>query len=760
MESSLDKAKSIGGKNIDKSFKNQVHMNEADNDIDKNQKILKKKVFNLSQCENMIHNDDKLFAIYNEMAKDGSEKFGYHYNETILNIIYNEYIQKDNRLLQKYLATPKDEKKTRRDKTGIRQLHKEVTGEEMNESVENINDISEGQTVIFTNENNDEITGVVDEINLADSTLNINVEGEMIYSVPLDRILDVQITETTSAGGSGQYSTAFAWANGSKPAAANKPIWKGGINITEDDNYLTESKFFEDLYNNLMNESLQTKEEKVIFILKNASDKYNNLEQLDGMNDQQIDQIYNEVSSKTGLTESQTEDEDYIQNKSEQYNGNDLKNMSKEDVTLIKKDIENGVVESIVDTVEDSIVNTPEDSMAKKGENKTNSMEMGINEDGRCRRDEFETNNECHKKNKQGKTETNTSTKNPENKSVDKHDPNFYNVQFRKEREKKQEQSKENNKPEEKVNESLDFYLSELQEFDKQINMISEDRRPSSLVDLDRLKKQNAANYKQDISGSFIKDEVEKLEKAIDQQTVVGDDPQKLNADIEKEVLSKTKGEALKNVGDSTNEKGNEIPKRNMTEEEANQLLLDRGLGMQDIKYDNKPSERFEERMKEDMGERLYDDRQKKLEYRLKAPMYNKDTQPTQKGLEKNQYNESYITGKYKDNARNSKFVDFKLSECIISESVTEDMVELNLDGLGNKFDAKISINESVAETIDGNKFYFDGTKVYAVKIANSLNESTKLVEKDNSFDKLKHLLNYKPSNYTNTNNVKKNRGF
>src|SRR5690606_31436234 len=90
--------------------------------------------------------------------------------------------------------------------------------------------------------------------------------------------------------------------------------------------------------------------------------------------------------------------------------------------------------------------------------------------------------------------------------------------------------------------------------------------------------------------------DVEKELQWKDQQTDVGDDPQKLGQDIEKKVLKVTGGNALKNVGDSANDEGDEIPKRNRTTPEQDDVDMHR-LGQQDLVYDNEPGKRFEDRM-------------------------------------------------------------------------------------------------------------------------------------------------------------------
>jgi hypothetical protein len=57
----------------------------------------------------------ELAAKYEEMAENGEEKYGYHYNETIQNMLFNDYVLNSPKYLQKYKqAVPKEKK--RRDK--------------------------------------------------------------------------------------------------------------------------------------------------------------------------------------------------------------------------------------------------------------------------------------------------------------------------------------------------------------------------------------------------------------------------------------------------------------------------------------------------------------------------------------------------------------------------------------------------------------------------------------------------------------------
>lgn len=312
------------------------------------------------------------------------------------------------------------------------------------------------------------------------------------------------------------------------------------------------------------------------------------------------------------------------------------------------------------------------------------------------------------------------------------------------------------------------------------LKLMAEDKKPSSLVMKDRLGSENEKNFKKDMQASGTKEiiDVEKELQWKDQQTDVGDDPQKLGQDIEKKVLKVTGGNALKNVGDSANDEGDEIPKRNRTTPEQDDVDMHR-LGQQDLVYDNEPGKRFEDRMKADMGEKLYGERQKKLKWRSEAPMYNKDPQPVEDTeVDKDQFNkekstwnkrdgigESVVTGRYYNSLGKRCLVDFKLNETleIVNEKDIENYSEVNLTGLGNVYNSRGEINEGVNNVINKHKFYTDGVTVYRLKAqAQKLNESKQNVKPviNEQFEKIKHLTGYKPNEFVDTKNVKKNRGF
>ena len=322
----------------------------------------------------------------------------------------------------------------------------------------------------------------------------------------------------------------------------------------------------------------------------------------------------------------------------------------------------------------------------------------------------------------------------------------------------------------EKLLEELNNELNAFSIYHDKLKIMSEDRKPSSLILKDRLGSENEKNFKKDLKDSSVSKLVN-IENALEyksQQTEIKD-PQKLNADLEKKTLENTKGVAFKNVGNSENDKGDEIPKRNMTTEEQDEVNNYR-LGLGDFVYDNKPNKKFEDRMKADMGDKLYQQRQDKLEFRGKAPMYNKDAQPTDKSdtgkvqfdKEKSGWNErqglkeSEVIGKYFNKFGKKTFVDFKLNEVKEITDLNTELFELSLDGLGNTYTSKVDINEDVVKAMNENKFYTNGTDVFVMKNqVQSLNESENKVKKpiNEEFNKMKHLLNYNPNDFTDTSN-------
>jgi len=315
---------------------------------------------------------------------------------------------------------------------------------------------------------------------------------------------------------------------------------------------------------------------------------------------------------------------------------------------------------------------------------------------------------------------------------------------------------------EESINKELSFYKKHLNKLNK---MVNEERRHPALVNLDRVKDANEKNFKSDIKDSNIGDviDMESQPMASELTQEVGDNPYKLAQDIEKESLKKTKGEALKNVGNSANEEGDEIPKRNLSKEEMLAVAMNRGKGMQDIVYDNEPSEKFEKRMKTDFGDDIYKLRQDKMKYQAKAPMYNKDAQPIGDKLdvgENNKYGRGYnnesISGRYTDEFGKKKFLDFKLNETIEISKVDSSYQQVLTDGMGNTYTSKIEENRSFNDFTNSYNLFHKNGKIYRVKKIQSINEGVeKQSHKVENMDKMKHLMGYNPSKYLVNKKIK-----
>ena len=216
-------------KKYEKDFKkttamHNINLNEVDGMLNEKEMSLKKKIFSLPKMEALVHPDPKLSAVYNKMAEDGEEKYGYHYNETIMNIIFNDYVLNSPKYLQKYkMAIPK--KKKRRDKSGIRQLQKAAE-----------------KKIEQSKKDDKEMAAINNQPNEMDETSTTGGVGG-------------------DGMGSGGYATPRAWGSGDLMKGGNspmqrKPIWKGGT-IIQESNYLLETDGFEKYYDELNNGEIE-----------------------------------------------------------------------------------------------------------------------------------------------------------------------------------------------------------------------------------------------------------------------------------------------------------------------------------------------------------------------------------------------------------------------------------------------------------------------------------------------------------------------
>lgn len=710
------------GKEVDKRFDSII--NEIDRSLTEDEKKEKEILFNLSKMEYLVHNDPDLSEYYHDMVEENKDLYGYHYNEAIMNIIFNTKVLKSPKYLKRYIQAP-IKKKKRRDKYGV------------------------------------------EDLKTAETKRREEKEKEKEKK---------ETNETTSSGASGQYATAQAWSGNGQPKMS-KPIWHGGA-IIQESNYITDPKLFKEMLN-FINENftsinehhLDSKEEKVAFIIQNKGDEYKDIEKLDSMSDEEIDNIYNKIEKEMGLVEETNLNEHHLETKEDRIKFIISNTGDKYGDQATLNSLNDNTIEAIYLNVEkemgiDDEINVddiPDENLEEKSESKAQQKYMGMVrgvQKGELDSDDVSSDViKTAKEMKPKDVKDFASTKHddlPEKvEESSMLDPLPDTMGMSNDREDSMKVSKPNSTS---SIQGMDNVMEELQKDIDFLNDLKENRRPSALIQLDRIKEKNQANFKSDVR------KIDDIEMAKDQYTEIDyEDSKKLGQEIEKEVLKKTKGESFKNVGNSTNKKGDEIPKRNQTDDEIDEIDKIRD-GMHTIAYDSKPDERFEERMKADMGDDLYNKRQKRLEAQTDQPMYNKDTQPVSNGDNKKQYNkymknikESLICGKYKNDFNKTVFVNFELGKAKIVESVDLDCFKpINIEGMGNFRTNKFEVNESAVTTLKNKSFYInEETKeiVFMEKGKQKLIKESKetLQKRKQDFDKMKKLFNYDPSKYIDT---------
>lgn len=710
------------GKEVDKRFDSII--NEIDRSLTEDEKKEKEILFNLSKMEYLVHNDPDLSEYYHDMVEENKDLYGYHYNEAIMNIIFNTKVLKSPKYLKRYIQAP-IKKKKRRDKYGA------------------------------------------EDLKTAETKRREEKEKEKEKK---------ETNETTSSGASGQYATAQAWSGNGQPKMS-KPIWHGGA-IIQESNYITDPKLFKEMlkfinenFTSINEHHLDSKEEKVAFIIQNKGDEYKDIEKLDSMSDEEVDNIYNKIKKEMGLVEETNLNEHHLETKEDRIKFIISNTGDKYGDQATLNSLNDNTIEAIYLNVEkemgiDDEINVddiPDENLEEKSESKAQQKYMGMVrgvQKGELDSDDVSSDViKTAKEMKPKDVKDFASTKHddlPEKvEESSMLDPLPDTMGMSNDREDSMKVSKPNSTS---SIQGMDNVMEELQKDIDFLNDLKENRRPSALIQLDRIKEKNQANFKSDVR------KIDDIEMAKDQYTEIDyEDSKKLGQEIEKEVLKKTKGESFKNVGNSTNKKGDEIPKRNQTDDEIDEIDKIRD-GMHTIAYDSKPDERFEERMKADMGDDLYNKRQKRLEAQTDQPMYNKDTQPVSNGDNKKQYNkymknikESLICGKYKNDFNKTVFVNFELGKAKIVESVDLDSFKpINIEGMGNFRTNKFEVNESAVTTLKNKLFYInEETKeiVFMEKGKQKLIKESKetLQKRKQDFDKMKKLFNYDPSKYIDT---------
>lgn len=785
-----------------------IRLNEVDTLLNEKEQSLKKKIWSLAKMESLVFSDPKLSAVYEEMAENGEEKYGYHYNETIQNMIFNDYVLNSPQYLQKYkMAIPKEKK--RRDKSGINQLKK--AGEKKMDAT---------GTKLSTPKEVDESSTAGSAGGAAGYT---GYAGPSAWSTKGDLGGDFKGKKKETDPKAKPISTGFA------------------LNETD---YLTDPSGFEK-YVEILNE------ESNIDIVLNEKAKSKSQQQFMGMVHavQKGELSPDEVGGSVAKAADSMSDKD-----AEDFASTKHKGLPDHVDEFLNRD---ALIGSDVIDIQPRAGETPFELQSGKYQYETATYadgrkdlvvysfsddvyydykkfreSMGIDENNNIK-EETTMNNYIVTVQHDGGQKRIKTTASDRNAAIQKimsaencPENAITNVIEEPLKEDTQTMIQNNgtsmsNQPDAVGDQSnevpmgaqdtgglnedmnlLEEINNELTAFSvhhEKLKLMAEEKKTPSMIQGDRLRGENPKNFKKDLQHSGTKEiiDVEKELQWKDQQSDVPTDPQKLGADIEKTAIKAAdmKGdEALKNVGDSTNDDGDQIPKRNLTTKEQEEVNLYRN-GQHSLNYDNEPGKRFVDRMEADQGE-FFEMGEKQKEFKAGAPMYDKDSQPIddtevekvqfdknvkkkgdevawneRMGLGSNvKLSESMITGRYINALNKRALLEFNLNEVgELSEGVraknevkAEDLFEMDFTGLGNKYlnksvDKKVLVNEAVANAIDSHKFYTDGKLVFAMKnpvqtlTEGEVKKKPVISEQEK---KMKHLLGYKPRDFVSTKNI------
>jgi len=854
------KTPSTLGKKIDGGFSkemrkvglNMKNMAENNNNnVNEKKESLKKKIFNLAKMETLVYTDEYLSNIYNDLKQDAEETYGYHWNETIMNILFNEYVLNDAGYLQKYKNTKAINKK-RRGQEGSEELerklqdkvddvkkdddakvlqrdkkmsdikgdtaaldkvkkelgdHHEEEGdddiaaqmkkasEDADEEINELFGLGQPSAPLNTHKASKNDTYIVDKSKkVAVGVISPNIPQEKnqetaakfadglkyekmpwyvavkngVKGVPAEvtdgsmadfasdemkfdgvpALGEGELTETTTSASSGAFVGPFP---GKRKKVLDTPLWHGGSIIKSsvlkealDQDYLTNpeglkkyvrlaeglNELGQMINDEPINEAVSIKQhaEQILRQLQRMAGEN---QELNGMPEyQELVKIYTDRAT-TGKVEDQPT---FADNKPHVDNTKQFQQPVAENSPLESGD-DNVFLELGKLLFPD--LNKAEEEIKALAKNFVNDFPQLK---GRNPKDILNL------------VKSTTANNVAESSMLDDRADSMVNTP---------ETSMAKTMDSEELNVSgvpADGTQPVTESIKKSTNM-NEERKTPSMLNKEKINKETAALTKKDMAQSDALKQAEVYPNP--DEFYIEQDLDKVQKDaltaeeIEKAALAKIqpKDAGLKNVGDSANAQGNEIPKRNLTKDEMLALAMNRGDGMHNIVYDNKPSDRFEDRLKQDMGEDQYKLRQEKMKYREDMPMYNKETQPTESGNAVEQdnkfkkgYNNESFTGKYTDDFGKNKLVEFVVDDVAEVESVNEGY-KLNLEGLGNKYTQKINENKNFADIVNEFDFYLVENTV--VKTKKSTGEAKGVINEN--LKKMEHLMGYNSKDFVNT---------
>jgi len=203
---------------LDYYYKTKINEEGKESELPKTDLQSKREIWSLNKMENLVRNDETLTNRYNDMAIEGPFKFGYHWNEVIMNILFNEYVLSDRRYMERYLNTIEVPKKRRGNPDGK-----------------------------------------IDDKDFVDYDPKKKHKKKKYKKVMKDKEDIKETTSTGSAGGEAGYvgysgPAAFAKDSKNHRFAKKVPFMPDGSIIVESEDYLTNPNMFEAIINQLEEE--------------------------------------------------------------------------------------------------------------------------------------------------------------------------------------------------------------------------------------------------------------------------------------------------------------------------------------------------------------------------------------------------------------------------------------------------------------------------------------------------------------------------
>jgi hypothetical protein len=88
----------------------------------------KKKIrdFNLTAMKSLIDENGFLNSKYDKLAVNAEERFGYHWNEVICNVLFNKYVKPNEKLYGRYLSLKKAAQ-IEKERTDYKEIRPDIT---------------------------------------------------------------------------------------------------------------------------------------------------------------------------------------------------------------------------------------------------------------------------------------------------------------------------------------------------------------------------------------------------------------------------------------------------------------------------------------------------------------------------------------------------------------------------------------------------------------------------------------------------------